>query len=407
MSLPSPSQPPGSPSAGLSASTQSTVLLLAGAAFFSGAALRVCDGLLPRLGRDFGLTAGAAGGAIFSFSVAYGLSQLVLGPLGDRFGKARMVCVALLACTTMSLIAAFSASFELLLLARAAWGVAAAGVIPMAMAWIGDAVSYEERQHTLARLLVGTLTGMMAGQLLGGLFADWAAGWRGAFVLMSAGYGFIGVLLLRRLRSIAVAPRATVGGLSVFVVQLRTVLAGAGSSRVLLAAFAEGVLLLGPIAYLPAFLNQRFGLILSAASALVALYAVGGLIYAVLARRLVMALGEGRMVSMGGYLMGLGFLAWWLSPVVWTAGVVALVVGFGTYLFHNTLQTHATQIAPTARGTAVSIFAFCLFMGQALGVALAGYAFDHLGPAALLAGPAMGLPLAGWLFARALRRRPV
>ncbi len=84
---------------------------------------------------------------------------------------------------------------------------------------------------------------------------------------------------------------------------------------------------------------------------------------------------------------------------------MALAVGFGTYLFHNTLQTHATQMTPAARGTAVSVFASCLFMGQAAGVALAGYAFDHLGHAALLAGPALGLPLTGWLFARALQRR--
>ena len=60
---------------------------------------------------------------------------------------------------------------------------------------------------------------------------------------------------------------------------------------------------------------------------------------------------------------------------------------------------------PAARGTAVSVFAFCLFMGQAIGVALAGYAFDHLGHAALLAAPAFALPLTGWLFARAIARR--
>lgn len=98
-------------------------------------------------------------------------------------------------------------------------------------------------------------------------------------------------------------------------------------------------------------------------------------------------------------------MAWWLSPVAWTAGAVALAVGFGTYLLHNTLQTHATQMAPTARGTAVSFFALSLFMGQAVGVALAGYAFDHIGPTLLLAAPALGLPLTGGWFARALKRR--
>ncbi len=384
----------------------STVFLLSIAAFFSGAALRICDGLLPRLASDFAMTPGAAGSVVFVFSVAYGLSQLVFGPLGDRFGKARMVCLALAGCMVMSFVAAGSADFDLLLAARMGWGVAAAGIIPMAMAWIGDAVPYEERQPTLARFLVGTLTGMMAGQLLGGLFADAQAGWRGAFVLMGLGYGFVACLLFLRLRRIAAAPAASATGLAMFSRQLRAVLGQAWSWCVLGAAFAEGVLLLGPMAFLPAYLHQRFGLSLSLASGLIALYAVGGLAYALFARRIVTALGERRMVMLGSALMGTGFAAWWLSPVAWTAGPVALFVGFGAYLFHNTLQTHATQMAPEARGTSVAIFAFSLFLGQAVGVALAGQAFDHWGAAALLALPALGLPWTGWLLARSPMRRP-
>ena len=45
-------------------------------AFFGGAALRICDSLLPRLAADFGRTPGQAGQVIISFSVAYGLMQL-------------------------------------------------------------------------------------------------------------------------------------------------------------------------------------------------------------------------------------------------------------------------------------------------------------------------------------------
>jgi predicted MFS family arabinose efflux permease len=84
---------------------------------------------------------------------------------------------------------------------------------------------------------------------------------------------------------------------------------------------------------------------------------------------------------------------------------VAFVVGFGTYQYHNTLQTHATQKAPETRGTAMACFAFCFFTSQAIGVSLAGYAFDHLGRGVLLLSPALVLPLAGWTFACALRKR--
>jgi predicted MFS family arabinose efflux permease len=103
--------------------------------------------------------------------------------------------------------------------------------------------------------------------------------------------------------------------------------------------------------------------------------------------------------------MGAGFLAWLALPIWQLAGPIALLVGFGTYLYHNTLQTHATQMVPAARGTAVALFAFCLFVGQAIGVSVAGTLFDRFGPTPLLLLPALALPLAGWGFAHALRRR--
>ena len=122
------------------------VTLLAFAAFFSGAALRVCDGLIPRLAQDFHLTTGQAGSAVIMFAIAYGLMQLVFGPLADRFGKARMVTFAVGGCSVLAFASAAAWDFNTLLLARVAWGMAAAGIIPLSMAWIGDAVSFEDRQ---------------------------------------------------------------------------------------------------------------------------------------------------------------------------------------------------------------------------------------------------------------------
>ncbi|MFC5500187.1 MFS transporter [Caenimonas terrae] len=384
---------------------ETTIMLLASAGFFSGAALRICDSLLPRLGADFGLTAGAAGAVIIAFSVAYGLMQLGFGPLGDRYGKARLMCAAVFGCSAGALASALAPRFGVLVATRAAWGMAAAGIIPMAMAWIGDAVPYEQRQATLARFLTGTLSGMMAGQLAGGLFADSAAGWRGAFFTLSAGYFAVAVLMLARLRS---APRpAPAGGRggAGYLLQLRTVLQERWARVVLACALAEGVFLLGPMAYLPAYLHRRFGLSLTAASALLALYALGGLAYALSARHIVRRYGERRMALAGGWVMGGGFLAWLALPFWQLAGPIALLVGFGTYLYHNTLQTHATQMAPAVRGTAVALFAFCLFAGQAIGVSVAGFLFDRFGATPLLLLPALALPVAGWSFARGLRRR--
>lgn len=380
------------------------VTLLAISAFFSGAAMRICDGLLPRIAADFAITPGQAGQVVLSFAIAYGVAQLGFGPLADRYGKARVICIALFGCAAGALACAFAPGFQALVGLRIAWGAFAGGVIPVSMAWIGDAVPYEQRQATLARFLMGTLSGMMAGQLAGGLFADSAAGWSGAFLAVGAGYALVAVLLLRRLPQLSAAS-APAQGHSPYGQQIAAVLRERRAWPVLASGFAEGLFLLGPLAFLPAFLHQRHGISLSAASALVALYAVGGLAYAAVARHVVRRWGERRMVLAGGAVMGAGFLALYFAPVPWLAAPIALAVGFGTYLYHNTLQVNATQMAPGARGTSVALFAFCLFTGQAIGVSWAGPAFDRFGAAPIVLVPALALPLAGWGFARALRRR--
>ena len=56
-----------------------------------------------------------------------------------------------------------------------------------------------------------------------------------------------------------------------------------------------------------------------------------------------------------------------------------VTVGLGFYMLHNTLQTNATQMVPESRGLAMSLFAFMLFSGQSVGVALAAPVMDRFG----------------------------
>jgi predicted MFS family arabinose efflux permease len=384
---------------------RAAVFLLAAAGFFSGAALRICDGLLPRLASDFAVTPGVAGRVVLTFSIAYGCSQLVFGPLGDRYGKARMMCTAMFGAAGASLVCALAPGFESLVRLRVLWGFAAAGVIPLSIAWAGDTIPFEQRQGTLARLMLGNLTGQTAGQLAGGIFADLAAGWRGAFVTLAIGYVVVAILLLSRLRTIPAAPPVHAKGLLAIPAQLAAVLRIGWARMVLVSVLAEGFLMFGPLAFLPTYLHHHFQLTLSAAAGLLAFFALGGVVYAISARHIVLRFGELRMVVAGGTLMGIGFLALYLMPVAWLAAPIAFLIGFGTYLVHNTLQTHGSQMAPATRGSAMALFAFCFFLGQAGGVTAAGWAYDHVGPALLLLTPALLLPLNAWNFARGLHRR--
>ena len=72
------------------------VLGLAG--FASMAAMRIGDPMLVVLSDEFQVSTGDASAVVSVYAVAYGFSQLLYGPLGDRFGKLRVVSLAVLAC---------------------------------------------------------------------------------------------------------------------------------------------------------------------------------------------------------------------------------------------------------------------------------------------------------------------
>ncbi|HMK00427.1 MAG TPA: MFS transporter, partial [Reyranella sp.] len=75
------------------------------------------------------------------------------------------------------------------------------------------------------------------------------------------------------------------------------------------------------------------------------------------------------------------------------------------YMFHNTLQTNGTQMAPEARGAGMALFALCLFIGQAIGVPIAAPIVDRWGAPPVFWAAAVVLPALAFWFAAALRRR--
>ena len=69
------------------------IQLLALGAFVAGISLRCVEPMLPQLATDFSTTVSAASVIVTSFAVAYACAVLLQGPLGDRYGKLRVVTI--------------------------------------------------------------------------------------------------------------------------------------------------------------------------------------------------------------------------------------------------------------------------------------------------------------------------
>jgi predicted MFS family arabinose efflux permease len=381
------------------------IALLSLAAFASGASLRVSDPLLPQVAQDFGASLGAAASIVTAYAIPYGTTQAFAGLIGDRLGKAQAVAAACALSGLLVLLCAGAQSVPQLALARLICAPGAAIIVPLGMAFVGDLVPYARRQAVLARFLAGQMFGMIAGQVAGGVIGD-HFGWRAVFVALAGVFALAALALASQLRGNPwTRPAHHAGARTGFVAGYRNLFAVPWARFVMLAVLCEGGIFFAGLTYVAADLHARFGLSFSAVGLVVGAYGVGCVLYAASVHRLVEAFGERGLVIGGGIAVMLGFLTLAGAPLWQTAPLAVAMLGFGYYMVHNTLQTHATQMLPEARGTAVAGFSSALFLGQSIGVALAAPVVDRFGavPVFLLAAllwPALAL----WVRIRIGRR---
>jgi MFS transporter, YNFM family, putative membrane transport protein len=388
----------------LTAPATRIILLLALAGFASMASMRVTDAMLPALAGAFERPVADVAQNITAFAVAYGLMQLGYGPLGDRYGTLRVIGLATLACALGALGSALAGSLSTLLVFRTLSGATAAAIIPLSMAWVGNNVDYQARQVTLAHMLSGAVMGLITGQVMGGLLAD-TLGWQAAFLLLAVLFLLAGALLTGAvMREPSLAPAGQASGGIAFLARLSGVVAIPRAREILMVVFLEGIAAFGALSFAASHLHARLDISLTAAGLLVALFGVGGLLFAASARVLVARLGEVGLAGLGGALMALGFCLMALAPGLGLAGGGAFAAGLGFYMMHSTLQTNATQMAPAARGTAMAVFAGCLFLGQSVGVSLGAVVLRLAGSGVVLAVAGVWLLALGLVFAQRLRR---
>ena len=384
----------------------SAIALLAFASFAAQAMVRSTDSLLPQIAADLDVTVGAASIVVTAYLLAHGSVQLVIGPIGDRFGKYKCVALAATASTLMVVGCGLAPSLPLLVAARLACGLATGWIIPFAFAFIGDVIPYERRQQVLGTFLSGQILGQLFGQAAGGVLGDYF-GWRATFFILAAilACATLGLFYELWRNPITHARHASAQPGRGFVADYAAVLGSPWARAVIVMVSIEAAMMFGAFTYVGADLHLRFGVSFTLVGLFVGAFAVGGLIYSLTVRALVGRLGQSGLAAGGGALMAIAYVTLAFEPHYWMAPLAITAVGLGFYMLHNTLQTNATQMTPQARGTAVAIFSSALYLGQTAGVAAGGAAFDRFGAVPLFLAAAIALLLLGWIFARALKRR--
>ncbi|MDP4023511.1 MFS transporter [Methylobacterium sp. NEAU 140] len=380
------------------------IVVLACAGFGSTVALRSAEPLVGVLARDLASDTHTVALLSTAFALPYALIQPVLGPVGDALGKERVIgaclavlCAALLLC---GLAPSVGALFGLRMLA----GAAAGGVIPLALALLGDRVPMADRQVAIGRFLVAVILGQLSGSTFAGLI-EGVIGWRGVFAATGAVAGLACAATLVGFDRTGRAP-ARRPAFGQAVTRYRAILDNPRARVLFAAVFVEGICVFGVFPHLAPLIEARGEGGAREAGLVIAGFAIGGIAYSGLVALLVRFLGWPRMLVVGGTLCAAALLVVGLAGS-WQADCAALtLMGLGFYMLHNTYQTQVTEVAPGARASAVALHAFSFFCGQALGVVVIGQALLALGQFGALAACAATV-LALGIATSLLLNRPV
>lgn len=325
---------------------------------------------LPGLAHTFDTSAATAQLTLSVFVFAFGLMQLVAGPLADRYGR-RPVLVGGLALYALACVAcALAPTMGFLIGARFLQAIGCCAAVVVARAIIRDAFDARRGAHVLARassiLAIGPLFGPILGSVLEVRF-----GFRATFVVVAAIAAALLAATLRRLpeTNAHLDPRATRP--RALALNYLAVLASPTFRAHTLAGGASYGGLFAFIAGSPFVLTQVLGVATAWFGVCFAFCVSGYLIGTIACRRLLAARSLERTMRFGAALaLGAGLAMTALAAAGVHHWAALIVPQFAYFMAHgiNFPCAQVGSVAPFARraGAAAGLFGFLLMVAASL-----------------------------------------
>jgi DHA2 family multidrug resistance protein-like MFS transporter len=232
-----------------------------------GLDLTVLSLALPTIAATMHATTGDLQWIADSYALVIAALILPAGLLGDRYGRKKVLLVALVLFVASSVWCAYSVSVGELIAARAVLGIGAAAVFPIAISVIPVMFREEERQKAISVMAAAIFVSYPIGPILGGFLLDHF--WWGSVFLINVpivAIALVAVTLLLPESRAARRPSLDIAGVVVSSAGLTALTYGfirAGQNGwtdpLALGTIGLGVLLLAGFAWWERFVSQRGG----------------------------------------------------------------------------------------------------------------------------------------------------
>ena len=138
--------------------------------------------LIPSLAESLHAKVADLGLLIPAYTIPYGLSTLVYGPVSDRFGRKKLLLLLFGLLAVSSLLAPLCRTVGQLIMLRIFAGLGTGGIVPVSVSLIGDIFPYEKRGKPIGMLFCAMAGGMTFGASMG-IFFNPILGWRNEYLI--------------------------------------------------------------------------------------------------------------------------------------------------------------------------------------------------------------------------------
>ena len=387
------------------------VRLLAGATFLIFFQAYMVAPLIPRLAAEFGISAEKIGLVIPAYMVPYGVSTLFYGLLSDRLGRRRIMIASLMAFIVLTALTATARSASELILWRLVTGLGASGVVPLALALIGDLFPYEQRGRPLGWLFGAMAGGMAFGSTLGVVLAPFI-GWRMLFIGVAIATTVVFGLLFRHAALLGSRTAPVLSFSGVFA-GYQSLLRNARGARTYAYVLLNSVYHSGVFTWLGLYFAQRYRLGDVGIGLALLGYGVPGFLLGPVIGRAADRWGRRWLLPIGLAISAFAAAVLILDAPLMAAAIAVTVLSLGYDMTQPLLAGIVTALGGPRGGQAMGLNVFTLFIGFGLGSLLFGEALRlGFGTALALFGATqflaalVAIPLFRDEITRNTRRRP-
>jgi len=327
--------------------------------------------LIPSLAIEFHASTNLLGMLVPAYMLPYGLSTLFYGPLSDRVGRKPVILtlLAMMVVTTAGVATARTA--HQMLAWRLLGGIVTGGIVPIALALLGDLFPYAERGRALGWMFGAIAGGMAFGSTLGA-FLNPIIGWRREFLItaMLSGITLAFAIRLRhsfgsRLPQHPLSAREVISGYMGLFSDPR---AARGYIYILL----NGMFHSGVFSWLGLYFSERYHLGDKGIGLALLGYGVPGMLLGPVIGHVADRYGRKHIIPIGIWIAAVSAAALIpRSPLIWPV-IMTAILSLGYDMSHPLLAGIITSVNPVRRGLSMGMNAFVLFSGFGLGTLIFG-----------------------------------